>query len=93
MPSAAWPVVDLGTPEFAAWRDRLQLWLGAEPRPEKIWLEDHNPAVHGLPWNHPGFKLRKSKEGLRVPAPWPPRRDGTWLAASHDDASQAGGDE
>lgn len=93
MPTATWHVVDLGTPEFAAWRDRLQLWLGAEPRPEKIWLEDHNPAVHGLPWNHPGFKLRKSKEGLRVPAPWPPRRDGTWLDASHDDASQAGGDE
>jgi hypothetical protein len=90
MPTAAWHVVDLGSSEFAAWRDRLQLWLGAEPRPEKIWLEDHDPAVHGLPWNHPGFKLRKSKEGLRVPAPWPPRRDGTWL---DDNASQAGGDE
>ncbi|WP_262048643.1 helix-turn-helix domain-containing protein [Bradyrhizobium sp. Bra78] len=93
MPSAAWLVVDRGSEEFAAWRDRLQLWLGAEPRPEKIWLEDHDPAVHGLRWNHPGFKLRKSKEGLRVPAPWPPRRDGTWLAASQDDASQAGGDK
>ncbi|WP_409188427.1 hypothetical protein [Bradyrhizobium sp. RDM4] len=91
-PSEAWPVVDAGTPEFASWRDRLHLWLGAEPRPEKIWLEEHDPAVHGLPGSHPNFKLRKSKEGFRVPAQWPPRRDGTWLQASPDDASQAGGD-
>ncbi|WP_456685766.1 hypothetical protein, partial [Bradyrhizobium sp. P5_C11_2] len=48
-PSDAWLVVDLGSHEFAAWRERLHRWLGAEPRPEKIWLEDHNPAVHGLP--------------------------------------------
>ena len=34
--------------------------------------------VHGLPLSHPQFKLRKSTKGFRVPAPWPPRRDGSW---------------
>ncbi|EJN15706.1 hypothetical protein PMI42_00724 [Bradyrhizobium sp. YR681] len=94
LPTEAWQVVDLGTEQFAAWRDRLRLWLGAAPRPERIWLEPHDPAVHGLPITHPGFRLRKSKEGFRVPAPWPPRRNGTWYGGgSQDDASQAGGDE
>ncbi|MGY4288872.1 hypothetical protein ACVWXO_008092 [Bradyrhizobium sp. LM2.7] len=89
-PSDGWLVVDRGSEEFAAWRDRLHLWLGAPPRPEKIWLEPHDPEVHGLPGSHPNFKLRKSKEGLRVPRRWPPRRNGKW---SDDNASQAGGDE
>jgi helix-turn-helix protein len=79
-PRDDWPVVELGSREFGAWRDRLQLWLGAEPRPEKIWLEPHDPAVHGLPTLHRDFRLRKSKQGFRVPRLWPPRRDGSWAS-------------
>lgn len=73
-----WLQVDQGTPQFAAWRDRLALWLGGEIEAERVWLEDWNPAVHGLPAIHADFRLRKSKHVLRVPAPWPPHRDGTW---------------
>lgn len=76
----AWLQVDLGTPQFAAWRDRLALWLGGEVTPERVWLEPFDPAVHGLPAIHADFRLRKSKHVLRVPAPWPPHRDGTWSA-------------
>ncbi|MDA9511177.1 hypothetical protein XI09_42320 [Bradyrhizobium sp. CCBAU 11386] len=75
---AAWLQVELGTAQYAAWRDRLALWLGGEIEPERLWTEDHDPAVHGLPAMHPNFRLRKSKQVLRVPAPWPPHRDGTW---------------
>lgn len=92
-PADDWLVVDAGTAEFGRWRDRLRSWLGFDPRAEKIWLEPHNPAVHGLHAMHPDFRVRRSKEGLRVPAQWPPRRDGTWPQASPDQASQAGGDE
>lgn len=75
---AAWLQVELGGAQYAAWRDRLALWLGGEIEPERVWTEDHDPAVHGLPAMHPNFRLRKSKQVLRVPAPWPPHRDGTW---------------
>jgi DNA-binding Lrp family transcriptional regulator len=75
---ATWLQVELGTPQFAAWRDRLALWLGVEVEAERVWTEEHNPAVHGLPAMHPDFRLRKSKMVLRVPADWPPHRDGTW---------------
>lgn len=75
---SGWHQVELGTPQFAAWRDRLALWLGGEVEAERVWTEPHVPEVHGLPAMHPNFRLRKSKMVLRVPAPWPPHRDGTW---------------
>ena len=74
----AWHLVELGEPQFAAWRDRLALWLGVEIEAERVWTEEHNPAVHDLPALHPNFRLRKSKMVLRVPAEWPPHRDGSW---------------
>jgi hypothetical protein len=74
----SWHRFDLGTPQFAAWRDRLQAWLGGEIQPERIWLEPFDPAVHALPAMHADFRLRKSAKILRAPAPWPPHRDGTW---------------
>lgn len=73
-----WPVGDRGSPQCAAWRDRLRLWLGGEIEPRKVFLEEYNAAVHGLPHTHPDFKFRKSQTGLPMPAPWPPHRDGTW---------------
>ncbi len=73
-----WDIVELGSAQFAAWRDRLALWLGVEPAAERIFIEPHDPAVHDLPAVHADFRLRKTKQGFRVPAPWPPHRDGTW---------------
>jgi hypothetical protein len=64
----AWELVEEGTPRFAAWRDRLRLWLGGEIKAERVWLEPFDPNVHGLSATHPNFKLRKSKNGFRVPA-------------------------
>ncbi|MHC2241508.1 helix-turn-helix domain-containing protein [Bradyrhizobium elkanii] len=81
----AWEVVDLGTPQFAAWRDRLAVWTGAEPQAERIFLEPFDPTVHGVSAANPNFRLRKSKQGFRVPAPWPPRRDGTWQVAGESE--------
>lgn len=75
----AWLQVELGSEQYAAWRDRLALWLGVEIEPERVWLEPFDPLVHGLPALHENFRLRKSKMVLRVPAPWPPHRDGSWL--------------
>lgn len=77
-----WFEAILGTPEFAAWRDRLKAWTGFEPRTAKIWLEPHNPAVHGLPATHPDFKLRRGQDGIRVPWRWPPRKDGSLISDS-----------
>jgi len=73
-----WLVAKLGTPQFAAWRDRLRFWTGIEPKSERIWLEPHDPSVHDVPPSNPNFRKRASVEGFRVPAEWPPRRDGTW---------------
>ncbi|GIQ73209.1 helix-turn-helix domain-containing protein [Bradyrhizobium sp. RD5-C2] len=81
----AWQVVDLGTPQFAAWRDRLAIWIGAEPQAERIFLEPFDPIVHGVSASNPNFRLRKSKQGFRVPSPWPPRRDGTWESAGESE--------
>jgi hypothetical protein len=82
----AWQMVEVGSAQFAAWRDRLALWLRLDVKPERIWLEPYDAAVHGLSPMHPDFKLRKSKSGFRVPAPWPPHRDGSWPAADGDAA-------
>ena len=76
--TATWHVVEEGSAEFAAWRDRLAGWLGCEVETEKIWLEPYRPEVHGLPGSDPNFKIRKSTQGLRVPQLFPPRKDGTW---------------
>ena len=74
-----WHIVEIRSSQFAAWRERLRFWCGGvEPKTERIWMEPHDPAVHDLPKLHPNFRLRKSTMGLRVPAPWPPRRDGSW---------------
>ena len=76
-----WHIVEIRSSQFAAWRERLRFWCGGiEPKTERIWIEPHDPAIHDLPKLHPDFRLRKSTMGLRVPAPWPPRRDGS---ASH----------
>ncbi|MGL3208706.1 hypothetical protein [Bradyrhizobium sp. BR 1433] len=80
-----WQFVEEGGPQFAAWRDRLQLWMRVEVRAERIWSEPFDPAVHGLPAIHPDFRLRKAKHGLRVPRPFPPRRDGTWRRAGESE--------
>lgn len=73
-----WRTLERGAAQFAAWRDRLKLWLGGEIEPRKVFLETFDAAVHGVPHDHPDFKFRKSSTGLPVPAPWPPHRDGTW---------------
>lgn len=81
---AAFAVVDVGSKQFAAWRDRLQAWLGGEVTGEKRWTEEHNPAVHDLSPSNPNFKFRKSTYSLRIPAPWPPHSDGTWWSATDE---------
>ncbi|WP_315774879.1 MULTISPECIES: hypothetical protein [unclassified Bradyrhizobium] len=81
-----WEIVAEGSERFAAWRDRLKLWLGAEPKAERIWLEPHDPSVHGLSPMHPNFRVRKSINGFRVPRSFPPRRDGTWSPAAGERA-------
>jgi hypothetical protein len=74
-----WHVVETGTAQFAAWRERLKFWIGGlEPIAERIWTEHHDPAAHDLPRTHPNFRPRKSVNGFRVPAPWPPGPDGAW---------------
>jgi hypothetical protein len=75
-----WQIAEEGTAQFAAWRDRLELWLGKAPRAQKIWLEALDPKLHRLSPLHPDFRLRRSTNGFRVPAPLPPNRDGTWEA-------------
>jgi hypothetical protein len=51
------------SPQFAAWRDRLALWLGVEVEAERVWTEPHDPAVHGLPAMHPEFQITKIQNG------------------------------
>lgn len=73
-----WLIVEPGSPQFAAWRDRFNLWLGAEPQAERIFLEPFDPNVHGVSSSNPNFRLRKAKSGFRVPRDFPPLRDGKW---------------
>jgi hypothetical protein len=74
---ASWQVLEPGSARFAAWRDRLQTWLGGvSVKPGRVWLEPLDPTVHTH--GSPGFRPRKSTIGIYVPAPWPPRRDGSW---------------
>lgn len=66
-----------GSNEWGAWKAKLKGWIGFEPEPRKIWTEPHNPAIHDLPFSHPEHKFRRSVSGIRVPWPFPPRKDGT----------------
>ena len=69
----SWIEIDEGTPQFEAWRERLQQWLGVhEIKTQRVFTEPHDPAVHELPAIHPNFKIRKFKQVLRVPTPLPP---------------------
>lgn len=77
VPRESWIDVFAGGAEFAAWRERLEAWTGDRVEGQRIHIEPHDPAVHDLPPTHPGFRLRRSARGLRVPCRWPPRRDGT----------------
>lgn len=74
-----------GSGSCEAWRARLSDWLGREVKPQRIWAEPHDPAVHDLPVMNPNFKVRRSFMGLRAPWRWPPRKDGT---LSDEDASR-----
>ncbi|MEN6535699.1 MAG: helix-turn-helix domain-containing protein [Bryobacteraceae bacterium] len=76
---SSWELVTEGSKEFAAWRERLQAWIGSDVQGDRIWLEAFDPNIHGLPGSHPDFRLRKSTKGFRVPMspPWPPKKDGT----------------
>jgi hypothetical protein len=77
---STWQFVEQGSPQFAAWRDRLKLWFPKiNVEAERIWLEPFDPAVHGLNAMDPAFKLRKAKQGFNVPREFPPRRDGSWF--------------
>jgi hypothetical protein len=73
---ATWQVLEPGSSQYAAWRDRLQAWLGVYVKPGRVWLEpfDEEAHTHGKS----GYRPRKSTIGIYVPAPWPPRRDGSW---------------
>ncbi|MDE2468231.1 MAG: hypothetical protein KGL35_05685 [Bradyrhizobium sp.] len=87
LPKSELMIVEQGTPQFSAWRDRLKAWLGIDPSAERIWLEPLNPAIHNLPTLHKDFRLRKSVEGFRVPRQWPPRRDGSWADDQNEGAA------
>lgn len=74
----SWIEIDDNTPEFEAWRDCLQRWLGVdEIKTQRVFTEPYDAAVHGLPAIHPNFRIRKFKQVLRVPTLWPPQKDGT----------------
>jgi hypothetical protein len=74
----SWIEIDDNMPQFKAWRDCLQRWLGVnEIKTQRVHTEPLDPAVHRLPAIHPDFRIRKFKQVLRVPTPWPPRKDGT----------------
>lgn len=88
-PRENWIDVFVGSSEFAAWRERLQAWTGDRVEGRRIHVEPHDSTVHDLPPTHPGFRLRKSAKGLRVPCRWPPRRDGTIIGAEDHHGSAA----
>lgn len=84
---AGWRRLELGSAQFAAWRDRLQLWLGGEILPARVWLEDrdaYKAEMHGISANDAKFRLPKMSDCLRVPSPWPPHRDGSWSSENSE---------
>lgn len=81
---SSFEIVTEGTGQFAAWRERLKVWVGAV-EPQRIWLESFQPEIHGLPGSDPKFKPRKSTTGFRVPTPFPPTVDGKLSAARPPD--------
>ena len=86
-----WELYTPQEPNFAAWRDRLQGWLGRPVEARPVFLEAFDPAIHGLPGSHPDFKMRKRTLGMRAPFPWPPRRDGTFGSSEQQAASAVRG--
>lgn len=78
IPPAAWKMVAEGQPEFAAWRARIHEWTGTWVEAHRIWTEPYDAEIHDMRRiKQPGWRMRKSVTGLRVPCPWPPRKDGT----------------
>lgn len=88
--ASEWIEVEQGSAQFAAWSGWLQqVFGGDEVKGQRVWTEPHDPLRHDIPAISPNFAFRKWKQVLRVPAPWPPRRDGTWTA---DEGTQSDGE-
>ncbi len=89
---AGWLTLPKGSAGFAAWQKRFEDWCGRALATERRWLEEERPE-HRLSAVHPDFRLRDFEDVIRVPCPWPPKRDGTLYGADHHDPPAGDGDD
>jgi len=74
-PEREWEVVEPGSQEIGAWREFVFAQTGKMPIPQRhITGERHSPGKDGKPV----FVGHDHRHGLKVPAPFPPRVDGSW---------------
>lgn len=72
-PMEQWQLAKEGTKQFFAWSQRLHDWTGNRVEPQLVMLE----GTHTITHNGKEIVAQNRALGLRVPWPWPPRKDGT----------------
>jgi len=95
---SGWVVIERDTKQFVAWAGLAKKWTGHWPDAQTIWLDDADrpvpqdqaaTVVNRMP-NGSTFTTRKRTAGLVVPAPWPPRKDGTLATGPPEEAPSSG---
>jgi hypothetical protein len=69
-----WEIIEENTQRFAAWARKIGEWTGGSVKPVRI-LTGGESTISAFGEN---YTVPKSVSGLRVPRPWPPRKDGSW---------------
>lgn len=83
-----WSVVEPGTQEIGAWREFVFAQTGKMPIPQRHTTgERFQPGPDGKPI----FTGHDHRHGLKVPAPFPPRVDGSWPEVDSNSALQKAG--
>jgi len=77
-PDGDWPIVEPGTANWAAWQQWLVANLGRGIEPDLISTGETFQTRNG---SGKPIELPRRIRGWRFPAPWPPRKDGTFAQA------------
>ena len=72
-PIGEWQLAEPNSKNFFAWSKRIQEWTGQRVEPQLVMLE----GTTTIKFNGKEFEAQKRAHGLRIPWPWPPRKDGT----------------
>jgi DNA-binding Lrp family transcriptional regulator len=73
LPITDWQLAEPNSKNFFAWSKRVHEWTGQRVEPQIVMLEGFTT----IEFNGKKIEAQKRAHGLRIPWPWPPRKDGS----------------